>query len=138
MNELGRASIGCGTHFWSNLLDFDEEPDKTQRVKLSFTNWAENQPNIYGDLILSALEDMSFAVSNHFTDDNIRAYAFCVQHWFLFAVHFIVRIWYLDSFEVHFVLRCSENIPTESSLQEYLLPKSTVVQAVSWQKLSAQ
>ena len=52
---------------------------ETRRANLSYTNWAENQPDIYGHMILSALEDMTFAVSNHLSiDEDIRAYAFCV------------------------------------------------------------
>ena len=45
-----------------------------------FLNWAENQPNIYGNILISSLQDKTMGVSNHFPDEVLnRGYAFCVS-----------------------------------------------------------
>ena len=45
-----------------------------------FLNWAEKQPNIYGNVMISSLQDKTMGFSNHFPDEkHNRGYALCVD-----------------------------------------------------------
>ena len=45
-----------------------------------FLTWAEKQPNIYGNVMISSLQDKTMGFSNHFPDEkHNRGYALCVD-----------------------------------------------------------